>query len=91
MKKIRIPIIFHPPTWEDYKAEEIALEVLSNAFSACKIDIPEMSDSLEESIQWLELFERDVASFKKKCRIVFEADYYPDRPLTTGTLILTIL
>ena len=90
MKKIRIPIIFHPPTWEEYTAEEIASEVLMNAFSACKIDIPEMTDSLAESIEWLEMFERDVVSFRKKCKITFEGDYYPDRPLVTGTLILHI-
>lgn len=90
MKKIRIPIIFHPPTWEEYSAEEVASEVLLNAFSACKIDVPEMSDSLEESLTWLELFERDVVSFKKKCKLEFRADYLSDRPLTTGTLILHI-
>jgi hypothetical protein len=90
-KQLRIPIIFHPPTEEEYNAEEVAFEVMMNAFGACKIDYPEMTDSVEEVLEWLELFDRDLAKFRRLCRMTFRPDVYPNRPISTGTLILNIL
>ena len=90
-KQLRIPIIFHPPTYDEYNAEEVAYEVMMNAFGACKIDYPEISDSIEEVMKWLDLFDRDLAKFRSSCRMTFRSDVYPNRPVSTGTLILNIL
>ena len=91
MKQIRVPIIFHPPTWEDYSAEEVASEIMMNAFGACKIDYPEMTNSIEEVMPWLEMFELNIAKFNRSVRMTWEPDQFPSRPISTGTLILKIL
>lgn len=90
MKNLRVPIIFHPPTYEEYKAEEVASEILSNAFGACKIDIPETTCSIDEVVKILELFELDIASFKKRYNLIWEPNIFPKSPTHTGTLVINI-
>lgn len=92
-ERILVPVIFHPPTPDEYNAEDVILELATGSkhvlYDLNYCDVVEgFCDPLFDLIK---KYHENLDGFRKYCRLYFRPEFNADNILVSGTLELNVI